>query len=525
MAIFSLSVVAWLPFVLRMKIGSVLGYLTFLFARERRYITRINIELCFPELDVKDREQLVRDTFIENGIGLIETATGWVRPASQFRDLLMISGAHHMEAALAKGKGVLMLGAHYTTLDFSANLLSQHFPFAVTYRAHNNALFDAFMLRGRLRNCNGVFDRKDIRGAFKHLREGKILWYAPDQDYGPEQAVYAPFFGKPAATITATSRFAAFNNSPVVLVRHHRHAHKPAYVIEFIPVPEPFPGVDDSADTTLINHMIEKTIRMEPAQYLWMHKRFKTQPGGKPQSPYINIRTTNKKLSETQYQQVLGSAQASTGQDADSQKVVLQNGLQLWHFPGLCSGLKKISHPASKLDTVSKHLRSNGLNTVTIDNIFRIKSRNLTAVSCFVPAGVPLEDSNAHQIAPIPAAFFFTKLHAAGYYCRDVGNGNLLVSDAGLAILDPLALHKLAGGNDTQQRCDDLLQLATLQQYSAEEFETCCNFYLANISANKREAVNQILPRLLAQQQLRADNASDKQASPASNETSSSSTS
>jgi len=115
-------------------------------------------------------------------------------------------------------------------------------------------------LRGRLRNCNGVFDRKDIRGAFKHLRQGKILWYAPDQDYGPEQAVYAPFFGQPAATITAGSRFAAFNNSPVVLVRHHRLARKPVYVIEFIPVPEPFPGTDDVADATLINRMLEDAI-------------------------------------------------------------------------------------------------------------------------------------------------------------------------------------------------------------------------------------------------------------------------
>ena len=172
------------------------------------------------------RSTLVRRCFIENGIGLIETATGWVRPPAHFKEQLMISGAHHMEEALAKGKGVLMLGAHYTTLDFSANLLSQHFPFAVTYRAHNNPLFDAFMLRGRLRNCNGVFDRKDIRGAFRHLRQGKILWYAPDQDYGPEQAVYAPFFGVPAATITAGSRFAAFNNSPALLVRHHRLAQR-----------------------------------------------------------------------------------------------------------------------------------------------------------------------------------------------------------------------------------------------------------------------------------------------------------
>src|SRR5690606_4657829 len=143
--------------------------------------------------------------------GLLETATGWVRPPTHFMPLLELRGEAVLADALAQGKGVLMLGAHYSTLDFGANLLSVHYPFAVTYRAHKNPLFNAFMLRGRLRNCNGVFDRHDIRGAFRHLRQGKILWYAPDQDYGPEQAVFAPFFGHEAATITAASRFASFN--------------------------------------------------------------------------------------------------------------------------------------------------------------------------------------------------------------------------------------------------------------------------------------------------------------------------
>src|SRR5690606_31870832 len=159
------------------------------------YITMINIARCFPELSAARQQALVKRCFIDNGIGLIETASGWVRPPAHFLDRLVMKGTEHLDAALAKGKGVLMLGAHYSTLDFGANLLSVHYPFAVTYRAHSNPLFDAFMLRGRLSNCNGVFDRRDIRGAFRHLRQGKILWYAPDQDYGPEQAVFVPFFG------------------------------------------------------------------------------------------------------------------------------------------------------------------------------------------------------------------------------------------------------------------------------------------------------------------------------------------
>src|SRR5690606_11389972 len=189
-----LCLAALAPLRARLWLGARLGDLTRRFARERRYITQVNIARCFPELNATERTALVRRSFQENGIGLVETACGWIRPASRFKPLSVLRNGELIEAALTQGRGVLFLGAHYTTLDFAANLLSQYFPFAVTYRAHKNPLFDAFMLRGRLRNCNGVFDRNDVRGALRHLRQGKILWYAPDQDYGPEQSVYAPFF-------------------------------------------------------------------------------------------------------------------------------------------------------------------------------------------------------------------------------------------------------------------------------------------------------------------------------------------
>ncbi|HHX82477.1 MAG TPA: lipid A biosynthesis acyltransferase, partial [Pseudomonadaceae bacterium] len=170
-----MSLIAWLPFRLRMAAGGLLGRATWLLARERRYITEVNIRLCFPELDERERAELVYQSFIENGKGLIETASGWVRPARHFLSMVENRSYTVLAKALAEGRGVLLLGAHYSTLDFCANLLSLYHPFAVTYRAHKNPLFDAFMLRGRLRNCNGVFDRRDIRGAFRHLRDGNIL--------------------------------------------------------------------------------------------------------------------------------------------------------------------------------------------------------------------------------------------------------------------------------------------------------------------------------------------------------------
>jgi Kdo2-lipid IVA lauroyltransferase/acyltransferase len=448
--------IAWLPYSLRMGIGNVLGRLTHMLARERRYITTTNIRLCFPELGPEAQQQLVKRCFIENGIGLIETTTGWMRPAQHFQNLVIFSGHEHLEAALAQGRGVLLIGAHYTTLDFSANLMGLSYPFAVTYRAHRNPLFDAFMLRGRLRNCNGVFDRNDIRGAFRHLKQGKILWYAPDQDYGPEQAVYAPFFGRQAATITAGSRFAAFNKSPVVMVRHHRLTDKKRYVLEYSPV-TPFPSGDDIADATLVNGMLEQSIRMDPAQYLWMHKRFKTQPHGKPQSPYILVSTPKRTLNEALYEKLTIESTPLP----ESPHLQLKSGLQLWRFPGVAKGLFKQRHPVWQLDAFSKKLRSNGVVTVTTDSIFLLPFQKMSSVTCHIPRGAPL---NAMQPAPLGidrAATFLARVHDAGFCFARMDGANLLVHHNRLAILDPLCLTPEPYPS-AEQRWHDIGQLLTL---------------------------------------------------------------
>ncbi|MDR2213224.1 MAG: hypothetical protein LBE21_06335, partial [Pseudomonadales bacterium] len=370
-----LCLMALLPLRARLWCGARLGDLLFYFGRERRYITRINIERCFPELSAQEQQALVHQSFRENGIGLVETACGWIRPAARFKTLGRLKGGDLLEKALARGRGVLLLGAHYTTLDFSANLLSLYFPFAVTYRAHKNPLFDAFMLRGRLRNCNGVFNRHDVRGALRHLKQGKILWYAPDQDYGPEQAVFAPFFGNMAATITAASRFAAFNNSPVFLARHHRGEGPQPYEMEITPLRN-FPSGDDLDDATRLNLALEAAIRVKPAQYLWMHKRFKTQAGGKPQSPYILIKTPYRKLDATRYEALIEGAQVE-----HEGRRRLQSGLELRRF----AGVGRWRQAALRLDTLSKKLRAQGIATVTIDNVFRLPHLRETIATCFVP--------------------------------------------------------------------------------------------------------------------------------------------
>ena len=488
-----LYVVAWLPLSWRLGIGALLGRLTWLFARERRYITTINIRLCFPELAPPDQDALVYRCFIENGIGLIETTTGWMRPPEHFQHLLILSGTEHIDAALAQGRGVLLVGAHYTTLDFSANLLGVAYPFAVTYRPHRNPLFNALMLRGRLRNCNGVFDRHDIRGAFRHLKQNKIVWYAPDQDYGPDQAVFAPFFGRPAATITATTRFASFNNSPVVLLRHHRLTDKKKYVMEFIPVPTPFPSGDAVADATLINQMLETAIRMEPAQYMWMHKRFKTQPYGKPQSPYILVRTPVRKLDEALYAKL--TAEATELPDPTRRQ--LKSGLQLWSYNGLARGLQRHKHPLLRLEKISNKLRAAGVVTVTVDSLFLLPFRRESAATCHIPRGEPLNTLTAPEVPTQRAALFLARLHDAGFHFADMDPGNLLLHNNRLALLDPLCLLPVRKVG-TAQRLADLSRLAELLGYGDNDAAHCLSDYLQQCRSVDVPALRALLPAALA---------------------------
>ncbi len=475
--------VAWLPYSLRLGVGGVLGRLTWLFARERRYITNINIRLCFPELTPEAQQALAYQSFIENGIGLIETTTVWMRPPSHFQHMAVFTGTEHIDAALAQGRGVLLLGAHYSTLDFAGSLLGVVYPFGVTYRPHRNPLFDALMLRGRLRNCTGVFDRYDIRGAFRHLKQGKILWYAPDQDYGPEQSVFAPFFGRTAATITATNRFAGFNNSPTIMLRHHRLTDKQKYVFEFTPVPQPFPSGDLVADATLINQLMEASIRLEPAQYLWMHKRFKTQPYGKPQSPYILIATPKHKLDTVLYEKLT----MESSELPHPQRLQLRSGLQLWRYSGMAHGIGASKHPVMQLDTISKQLRSHGVVTVTIDSLFLLPFCRGSAATCHIPRGESLDLTPQPALTPQRAALFLARIHDAGYFFADMEAANLLVHNNRLALLDPLCLlPRKKVGNPT--RLADLSHLNELLGYDEEERSQCIADYLhASQSADTAE--------------------------------------
>jgi Kdo2-lipid IVA lauroyltransferase/acyltransferase len=278
--------IARLPQAVLMWVGRRLGALVLRIPSQRRHIAETNIALCFPELDAAEQAALVDANLRDIGLMLVEFALGWMGSDRRMADIpTRIEGLQHLEAARTQGKGVLMVGGHFSHLELCARLVSQRIRIAGMYRRMDSAAFEWVVLRARLRYAAAMFDKDDIRGTVKYLRNGGTLWYAPDQDMRSKDSVFVPFFGVPAATITATHHLARMSGAVVIPFFHRRLPDGHGYALRLGAPLENFPGTDVLDDTARVNACIEQMAREAPEQYLWVHKRFKTRPGDGP-SPY-----------------------------------------------------------------------------------------------------------------------------------------------------------------------------------------------------------------------------------------------
>lgn len=278
LAIALMKIGAWLPWRLRVGLGSAIGWLAYHLVKRRRHITDTNIRLCFPELSNLERQALVKRVFRTNGIGILETATGWCRNPEHMRRRVTFKGGDHMRDALAQGKGALIIGIHFSTLDLGGALHSLFFDADVVYRPHDNPVFEQFMTHARRHIFGRAIDRHDLRGVVKRIKSGQAVWYSPDQDFGRDASVFAPFFGVEAASIKLTAKIARMTGAPVMPLIFHRNDDDRSYTLEYLPALTDFPSGDDVADAARINAVIEQAIRRHPEQYLWLHRRFKTRP-------------------------------------------------------------------------------------------------------------------------------------------------------------------------------------------------------------------------------------------------------
>ena len=267
-----------LPHGLRLALGRAAGGLAFRVLGKRRAVALRNLELCFPEWSQAQTHSALRAHFESLGQGLIELAMGAWCSDAEVSDLVEVSGARHLEEAVARGRGAIALSGHFVALEFTARALTYPQPGLVAvYRPGGNAAFAWLVNRARLRVCSQTLSKYVVRGMVRALRGGAVLWYAGDQMTDAKSAVLAPFFGEPAMTGTSLGRLARISGTPVV-PWFTRRLPDGRYRVELLPALKDFPGASPEQDAGRINALVEQHVRKAPEQYYWIHRRFKRRP-------------------------------------------------------------------------------------------------------------------------------------------------------------------------------------------------------------------------------------------------------
>ncbi len=275
----------WLPLPVLGRFGKLVGSLLFVLLRSRRRIALINLRLCMPQLSEAERIVLARGHFQAYTRSIFERAILWWAPTARLQKLIRVTPAVPLQA-MAAGP-VVLLCPHFVCLDVAGVAVAMVASASSMYVAQKNQVFDEVLRKGRSRFMPvRLFSRKDgIKPIMRALRDGLPYFMLPDMDFGDKDAPFVPFFGVPAATLTATARIAATTGAAVIPVVATFLPDYQGWQVKFYPAWDDYPGDDMLAATRRMNAFIEERVLEAPAEYFWTHKRFKTRPPGEP-SPY-----------------------------------------------------------------------------------------------------------------------------------------------------------------------------------------------------------------------------------------------
>jgi len=282
LAVAVLWLLHWLPAPALSALGRALGRLLYRFGRGR--VTDTNLALCFPQLPAAERRALGLRHFEALGRSAIDLSVLWFGSDERLRGMVKLAGMENLEKF--SGRAVIVFAPHFVGVDICGVRLAGEVPrTASIYSRQKNTVLDRYLMRGRLRLGSPLLlSRQDgIRAIVKALRDGRSLYFLPDMDFGRRDAIFSPFFGVPAATVTALPRLAQLGRAPVVPAVARQVGE--GYEVRLYPAWEDYPSGDLEADVRRMNAFIEERVREAPEQYFWAHKRFKTRPPGEA-SPY-----------------------------------------------------------------------------------------------------------------------------------------------------------------------------------------------------------------------------------------------
>lgn len=276
-------------FSVRKRWATGLGWLAARLLRSRVHIVRTNLALAFPELSDSEHKTLLRRHFHLLAQSVVDRGLLWFGPASTIMNTTPIRGLEHIDDLLAKEQRIILLAPHFIGLDAAATRLTLFLRESATmYTPQSDDSVDAMIRTGRSRfNTVHLVSRKDgIRDLLRFLRRGVPVYYLPDMDFGRSGATFVPFFGVPAATLLATAQIARTWDASIVPIISRLNEETGQYHIEVLPALEDFPGDQNNEQATArLNHLIEEWVRTDPAQYYWVHRRFKTRPN--PDDPKL----------------------------------------------------------------------------------------------------------------------------------------------------------------------------------------------------------------------------------------------
>lgn len=272
------------PTPTRLRWGRILGWLAPRLLRSRAHVVRVNLARCFPELDDTRREALARRHFRLLAQSFIDRGLCWFGTPERILSTIDLQGERHLQALLDQGRRILMFAPHFIALDAAATRLTLFLKESATlYTRQSDADVDEIVRlgRGRFNQVHLISRHDGVRGLIRHLRKGIPVYYLPDMDFGRQGSAFVPFFGVPAATLLSAAQIAAAWDAAVVPVISRLDPDTGRYQVIVGPPVDDFPG-DDAPETATarLNRLIESEVRPDPAQYYWVHRRFKTRPDG-----------------------------------------------------------------------------------------------------------------------------------------------------------------------------------------------------------------------------------------------------